>query len=40
MWEYPIARAFADAHMGWIGGGSVETMKSIIAKSMLGKRKN
>ena len=40
MWEYPIARAFADARMGRIGGGSVETMKSIIAKSMLGKRKN
>ena len=40
MWEYPIARAYADARMGRIGGGSVETMKSIIAKSMLGKRKN
>jgi acyl-CoA dehydrogenase len=39
MWDYPIARAFADARMGRIGGGSVETMKSIIAKSMLGKHK-
>ena len=39
MWEYPIARAFADARMGRIGGGSVETMKSIIAKAMLGKSK-
>ena len=24
MWEYPIARAFVDARMGRIGGGSVE----------------
>jgi len=37
MWEYPIARAFADARMGRIGGGSVETMKQIIARSMLPK---
>ncbi len=36
MWEFPIARAFADARMGRIGGGSVETMKSIISKAMLG----
>jgi acyl-CoA dehydrogenase len=35
MTEYPIARAFVDARMGRIGGGSVETMKSIIARSML-----
>ncbi|TWG92803.1 acyl-CoA dehydrogenase [Mesorhizobium sp. J18] len=35
MWEYPIARAFADARMGRIGGGSVEVMKQIIARSML-----
>ena len=35
MWDYPIARAFADARMGRIGGGNVETMKSIIAKAML-----
>ena len=39
MWEYPIARAFADARMGRIGGGSVETMKSIIAKAMLGGKR-
>ncbi len=35
MWEFPIARAFVDARMGRIGGGSVETMKQIIARSML-----
>jgi acyl-CoA dehydrogenase len=35
MWEYPIARAFVDARLGRIGGGSVEVMKQIIARSML-----
>ncbi len=35
MWEYPIARAFVDARLGRIGGGSVEVMKQIIAKSMM-----
>lgn len=35
MLEYPIARAFVDARLGRIGGGSVETMKGIIARSML-----
>ena len=35
MWDYPIARGFADARMGRIGGGSVETMKQIIARAML-----
>lgn len=35
MWEYPIARAFADARMGRIGGGSVEVMKEIISRDML-----
>jgi acyl-CoA dehydrogenase len=37
MWEYPIARAFVDARLGRIGGGSVEVMKQIIARSMLPK---
>ena len=32
--EFPIARAFVDARMGHIGGGSIETMKQIIARSM------
>ena len=35
MWEFPIARAFVDARLGRIGGGSVEVMKQIIARSML-----
>ncbi len=35
MTEFPIARAFVDARMGRIGGGSVEVMKQIIARSML-----
>jgi acyl-CoA dehydrogenase len=35
MWEYPIARAFADARMCRIGGGTVEVMKQIIGNSLL-----
>jgi len=39
MWEYPIARAFADARMCRIGGGTAEVMKQIIANSILPKAK-
>ena len=35
--EFPIARAFADARMTRIGGGSIETMKQIIARQLLPK---
>lgn len=35
MWEFPIARAYADARMTRIGGGAVEVMKQIIANSLL-----
>ncbi len=35
MLEFPIARAFVDARMGRIGGGSVEVMKEIISRDML-----
>ena len=35
MWEYPIARAFADARMTRIAGGSIEVMKQIIARDLL-----
>ena len=35
MTEYPIARAFVDARLGRIGGGSIEVMKQIIASSMM-----
>jgi acyl-CoA dehydrogenase len=34
MWEYPIARAYADARIVKIAGGSIEIMKHIIGRSM------
>jgi len=34
MWEMPIARAYADARVTKIAGGSVEVMKLIIARRM------
>ena len=34
MWDYPICRAYADARVVTIAGGSVEIMKTIIAKDM------
>ncbi len=37
MWEYPIARAYADARMCRIGGGTAEVMKQIIGNSLLPK---
>ena len=40
MWEYPIARAFADARMTRIGGGTVEVMKQIIGNAILPKSKS
>jgi acyl-CoA dehydrogenase len=41
MWEYPIARAYADARIVKIAGGSIEIMKHIIGKQMLADyRKN
>ncbi|MGQ0710739.1 MAG: acyl-CoA dehydrogenase family protein [Rhodoferax sp.] len=39
MWEYPIARAFADARVQRIYGGTNEIMKELISRSMgLGAR--
>lgn len=35
MWEYPIARAFADARMARVGGGAIEVMKQIVGQSLL-----
>ncbi len=35
MWEYPIARAYADARIVKIAGGSIEIMKHIIGRQML-----
>ena len=41
MWEYPIARAYADARVVKIAGGSIEVMKHIIGRHMLAEyRKN
>jgi len=37
MWEYPIARAYADARVVKIAGGSVEIMKKIIGGSLYKK---
>ncbi len=34
MWEYPVARAFADARVQRIYGGTSEIMKLIIARSL------
>jgi acyl-CoA dehydrogenase len=34
MWEYPIARAFVDARVQRIYGGTNEIMKEVIARSM------
>jgi alkylation response protein AidB-like acyl-CoA dehydrogenase len=34
MWEYPISRAFADARVQRIYGGSNEIMKEVIARSL------
>ena len=34
MWEYPIARAYADARVQRIYGGSSEIMKEIIGRSL------
>lgn len=38
MWEYPIARAFADARVTRIAGGSIETMKHIIGRSLFSSK--
>lgn len=38
MWEYPITRAYADARIVKIAGGSIEIMKTIIAKQMFAGR--
>jgi alkylation response protein AidB-like acyl-CoA dehydrogenase len=34
MWEYPITRAYADARIVKIAGGSIEIMKLIISRQM------
>lgn len=39
MTEYPIARAFVDARMTRIGGGSIEVMKHIVGRDLLAASK-
>jgi alkylation response protein AidB-like acyl-CoA dehydrogenase len=39
MWEYPIARAYADARIVKIAGGSIEVMKTIISRQLFGRRR-
>jgi long-chain-acyl-CoA dehydrogenase len=39
MWEFPIARAYADARVIKIAGGSIEIMKTIIARSMFAQKR-
>jgi alkylation response protein AidB-like acyl-CoA dehydrogenase len=39
MWEYPIARAYADARIVKIAGGSIEVMKLIISRQMFAEYK-
>ena len=38
MWEYPIARAYADARVVRIAGGAVEVMKLIIGRDLFRDR--
>ncbi|MNG11770.1 Acyl-CoA dehydrogenase, short-chain specific [compost metagenome] len=39
MWEYPIARAYVDARIVRIAGGSIEVMKQIIGRSLFKPKK-
>ena len=39
MWEYPIARAWADARVGRIAGGTGEIMREIVGRALLGRVK-
>ncbi len=40
MWEYPITRAYADARVVKIAGGSIEIMKYLIGRDMFKAYKN
>ena len=39
MWEYPIARAYADARIVKIAGGSIEIMKYLIGRDLVARRR-
>jgi acyl-CoA dehydrogenase len=40
MWEYPIARAYADARVVKIAGGSIEVMKHIIGRHLFANHRH
>ena len=40
MWEYPICRAYADARVVKIAGGSIEIMKYLIGRDMFKHHKH
>ena len=40
MWEYPIARAYADARVVKIAGGSIEVMKHIIGRKLFAEARH
>ncbi len=40
MWEYPICRAYADARVVKIAGGSIEIMKYLIGRDMFKAHKD
>jgi len=37
MWDMPIARAYADARVVKIAGGSIEVMKHIIGRNLFAR---
>ena len=39
MWEYPIARAWADARMMRIAGGAGEIMRELIGRDLVARRR-
>lgn len=39
MWEYPLARAYADTRIVKITGGSMEVMKQTIGRSLFKPKK-
>ena len=36
MWEYPVARAYVDARVQRLYGGTSEVMKLLISRELLG----
>jgi len=40
MWEYPIARAYADARAARLAGGTTDIMKLIVGRALVKERKD